>query len=102
MARIITRELIDLVAPAHRNSLCRDDQLLGCFYAVIETKEDGVVTKRRLGVAPKCTRCFLLSHLGCDTDNLPDNLTITFSAEFGVKQPGETAGAARHDPSEQP
>ncbi len=82
--RIITRELIELVAPKHAKADCDDSNLHNSEAAIEETSVDGAVTGRVWKQSPRCLRCFLLTRLD---EELPNNVSLVISASLVLHSP---------------
>lgn len=69
---IITREFVDMVVPYHTFSdrECSDEDLCNKEYGIRVVTVNGVEVERTWKDLPKCKRCFLLAHVGQDTDDM--------------------------------
>jgi len=65
---ILTRDIINILAPTHGRTSCSDSNLSNGGYKLKEEKLQGIIISRHYEWAPRCSRCFLLDHEGCDTD----------------------------------
>jgi len=65
---ILTRDVINILTPTHGRTSCSDTDPSNGSYKLKEEKLQGIVISRRYEWTPRCSRCFLLDHEGCDTD----------------------------------
>lgn len=84
---IITREFVDMVAPYHTFSdkECSDEDLCNKEYGIWVVTVNGVEVERTWEDLPKCKRCFLLAHVGQDTDDM--DIFVIPHVSLSLKQP---------------
>lgn len=82
---ILTREIIDILAPTHGRTSCSDTDPNNGYYNVKETKIQGIVVERNFDPYPRCHRCFLLEHEGYDTTLMDVN--VVPDVTLVLKQP---------------
>ncbi|MFA5408869.1 MAG: hypothetical protein WC343_08895 [Bacilli bacterium] len=87
MNMIITREFVDMVAPEHilMGEECNDENLYNKEYGIRVVTVNGVEIERSWNDLPRCERCFLLAHVGQDTDDM--EMIIIPQVRLRLKQP---------------
>ena len=87
MNMIITKEFVDVVAPEHilMGEECNDENLYNKEYGIRVVTVNGVEIERSWNDLPKCERCFLLAHVGQDTDDM--GMIIIPQVRLRLKQP---------------
>lgn len=83
---IITKEVIDVLTPNHGRTSCSDENPCNGGYKIECHKFQGVVIEKMWKDFPRCNRCFLLDHLGYDTDLMTD-IKIVSEISLILKQP---------------
>lgn len=83
---IITKEVIDVLTPNHGRTSCSDENPCNGNYEIRDYKFQGVVIEKSWEHMPRCNRCFLLDHLGYDTDLMTD-IKIVSDISLILKQP---------------
>jgi len=71
---ILTREFVDTFAPRHERTSCSDDNLENRFGGWDGHYEPG--TGRKSIRYPRCNRCYLLDHVGDETDNMEFEIEV--------------------------
>jgi hypothetical protein len=74
---LVTRELIDNIAPTHERTSCSDTDLSNAFYS----KNDYAWEHY-----PRCHRCFLLDHVD---GSLPKGIVVAVRLELEIIPPKE-------------
>jgi hypothetical protein len=83
---IITKEVIDVLTPNHGRTSCSDAYPGNGGYEIEDRYFQGIVIERNWRYRPRCNRCFLLDHIGYDTDYMKD-IEIVPEIELVLKQP---------------
>lgn len=83
---IITKEVIDVLTPNHGRTSCSDADPGNGGYEIEDRYFQGIVIERNWRYRPRCNRCFLLDHIGYDTDYMKD-IEIVPEIELVLKQP---------------
>ena len=83
---MITQEIIDILTPKHGRISCSDEDPCNGGYDIEDRLFQGIVIERSWKYRPRCNRCFLLDHIGCDTDYMTD-IEIVPEIELVLKQP---------------
>ena len=65
---ILTKEAIDILCPKHGRTSCSDDDLANS-YGGWSGRYDPDTGKKSI-IWPRCTRCYLLNHIGEDVSKL--------------------------------
>ena len=86
---MITQEIIDILTPKHGRISCSDEDPCNGGYEIEDRLFQGIVIERSWKYRPRCNRCFLLDHIGCDTDYMTD-IEIVPEIELVLKQPKVT------------
>jgi hypothetical protein len=66
----ITKELVNILTPEHGRTSCSDENVCNGYCKIEDKKYKGVVIERSWDCYPRCNRCFLLLHIGEDTENV--------------------------------
>lgn len=77
---IITREWVNTVAPKHGRTTCSDDNRINGYGGALSTFDQN--TGEREIRYPRCNRCYLLDHIGCDTSDLEFEIEVSVSLKF--------------------
>ena len=83
---IITQEIIDILTPKHDRTSCSDSDPCNGSYEIEDRRFQGIVIERNWKYRSRCNRCFLLDHIGYDTDYMKD-IEIVPEIELVLKQP---------------
>lgn len=83
---IITQEIIDILTPKHDRTSCSDSDPCNGGYEIEDRRFQGIVIERNWKYRPRCNRCFLLNHIGYDTNYMKD-IEIVPEIELVLKQP---------------
>jgi hypothetical protein len=86
---IITQEIIDILTPKHDRTSCSDADPCNGGYEIEDRLFQGIVIERNWKYRPRCNRCFLLDHIGYDTNCMKD-IEIVPEIELVLKQPKVT------------
>ena len=86
---IITKDIIDILTPKHDRTSCSDTDPYNGGYEIEDQIFRGIVIERSWKYRPRCNRCFLLDHIGYDTDYMED-IEIVPEIELVLKQPKVT------------
>jgi len=86
---IITQDIIDILAPKHGRTSCSDEDPCNGGYEIEDRLFQGIVIERDWKYWPGCNRCFLLNHIGYDTNDMKD-IEIVPEIELVLKQPKVT------------
>jgi hypothetical protein len=70
----ITKEIVDAIAPEHGRTSCNDNDLANRFGGWSDRYNEK--TGKKVIHYPRCNRCYLLDHVGCDTDSLEFKITV--------------------------
>jgi len=65
---IITKEVIDILAPKHGRTSCSDENLSNAYGGW--TGKYDVDTGRKKIIYPRCNRCYLIDNIGMEMDNI--------------------------------
>jgi hypothetical protein len=77
---IITKEWVDIVTPNHGRTSCDDNNLANSFGGW-NGKYNRNTGKKEIDY-PRCNRCYLLDHIGENTEDLEFEITPTISLSF--------------------
>lgn len=83
---MITQEIIDILTPKHDRTSCSDSDPCNGSYEIEDRRFRCIVFERIWKYRPRCNRCFLLDHIGYDTDYMKD-IEIVPEIELVLKQP---------------
>jgi len=71
---ILTKEVVNILAPRHGKTSCSDNNMVNGFGGWTGKYDQD--TGKKVISSPYCNRCYLLDHLGSDTDNLEFEIRI--------------------------
>ncbi len=88
MSTVLTREMVDAIAPEHGRTSC-NDQTLGNEYGGWTGKFDRD-TGRKEVIHPRCNRCYLLAHIGENLEDLEFRVSVCLEWVDREKGKGKT------------
>lgn len=79
--RVLTQEIVDVVAPKHDRTSCTDADLANSYGGWSGRYSEK--TGKKVFDFPRCTRCYLLYHLHEDVSKLDFKIEVTLVANTG-------------------